>query len=111
MNDSREDAIVTATDVTQQPTPPPSDSHAFGSTDTHIAHHPDPKRMEIDEDAAAPDMLSPMSVEGDKQDENELPVLGNSDLGSPSLGYDFSNVRVRFLSIKLDLATANLFDS
>ena len=97
MDDSHDEAIVTAPEVLQQPTPPPSDSQATGSTDTHIADQPDPKRMDIDEDATAPDMLSPMSAEGDKPDENGLPALSSADLGAPSMGYDFSNIRVSFL--------------
>ena len=97
MDDSHDEAIVTAPEVLQQPTPPPSDSQATGSTDTHIADQPDPKRMDIDEDTTAPDMLSPMSAEGDKPDENELPALSSADLGAPSMRYDFSNIRVSFL--------------
>jgi hypothetical protein len=50
--------------------------------------------MDIDEETSAPDMLSPISAEGDKQEEAELPALANTDLGSPSMGYDFSNIRV-----------------
>jgi hypothetical protein len=96
MDDSHDEAIVTAPEVLQQPTPP-SDSQATGSTDTHIADQPDSKRMDIDEDTTAPDMLSPMSAEGDKPDENGLPALSSADLGAPSMGYDFSNIRVSFL--------------
>jgi hypothetical protein len=94
MDDSHDEAIVTAPEVLQQPTPHPSDSQATGSTDTHIADQPDSKRMDIDEDTTAPDMLSPMSAEGDKADENELPALSSADLGAPSMGYDFSNIRL-----------------
>jgi hypothetical protein len=53
--------------------------------------------MDIDEETTAPDMLSPMSAEGDKPEESELPALSATDLGSPSMGYDFSNVRVSSL--------------
>lgn len=96
MDDSHEEAIVTTTEVEvlQQPTPPSSDAHATGSTETHITEQPNVKRMDIDEEAAAADMLSPMSTEGDKQDEAELPAITSTDLGSPSMGYDFSNIRV-----------------
>jgi len=94
MDDSHDEAIVTAPEVLQQPTPPPSDSQATGSTDIHIADQPDSKRMDIDEDTTAPDMLSPMSAEGDKPDENELRALSSVDLGAPSMGYDFSNIRL-----------------
>jgi len=95
VEDTLNEVIVTAPEVLQQPTPPPSDLQAAGSTDTHIIDQSVPKRMDIDEDTSAPDMLSPMSAEGDKQEESELPALTSSDLGSPPMGYDFSNVRVR----------------
>jgi hypothetical protein len=98
MVNSHVEAMVTAPEVLQQPTPPPSDLPVAGSTDTHIAEQQNIKRMDMDEDTSAPDMLSPMSAEGDKQEESELPALTSADLGSPSMGYDFSNVRVRTLS-------------
>jgi hypothetical protein len=53
------------------------------------------KRMDV-ERAPAPDMLSPVSLE-DKQEEKEreAPVMRTSYTGSaPSMGYEFSNVRV-----------------
>ena len=87
-------AIATAPEVLQQPTPPPAESRPAGSTDTHIAAPHNTKQMDVDEDNGGPDMLSPMSAEGDKQEESELPALPNTDLGSPSMGYDFSNIRV-----------------
>lgn len=93
MEESNDEAVVIAPEVLQQPTPPPSDLHTGQSTDTHIANQRD-KRMDIDEETSAPDMLSPISAEGDKQEEAELPALANTDLGSPSMGYDFSNIRV-----------------
>lgn len=97
-DESHDEAIVTTTavevEVLQQPTPPSSDAHATGSTETHIAEQPNVKRMDVDEEAAAQDMLSPMSAEGDKQDEAELPAITSTDLGSPSMGYDFTNIRV-----------------
>ena len=103
MDESRDEAIVTAPEVLQQPTPPPSDSQAAGSTDTHIADQQNIKRMDIDEDPTAPDILSPMSADGDKQEESELPALSSTDLGSPSMGYEFSNVRVRSINGTLHL--------
>jgi len=94
MEESIDEAVVIAPEILQQPTPPPSDSHAGRSTtDTHIADQPD-KRMDIDDETSAPDMLSPMSAEGDKQEETDLPALANTDPGSPSMGYDFSNIRL-----------------
>jgi len=98
MEDTLLEANVPAPEVIQQPTPPRSDSRAPGSTDTHIAEERDTKRMDIDEEISAPDMLSPMSAEGDKQDESDLHPLTSADLGSPSMGYDFSNIRVGVLS-------------
>ncbi|KAF7884633.1 uncharacterized protein EAF02_004969 [Botrytis sinoallii] len=41
-----------------------------------------------------PDMLSPVSADGDKQDEAEMHTATNPRNPSPSLGYDFSNVRL-----------------
>jgi hypothetical protein len=94
--DHTSDEVVAA--VHQQPTPPPSDSHVPASTNTHIADDQNVKRMDVDEETVGPDMLSPMSADADKQDESELPALTSTDLGSPSGGYDFSNIRVRLLS-------------
>lgn len=94
MDVPHDEAIATAPEVLQQPTPPPAESRPAGSTDTHIAAPHNTKQMDIDEDNSGPDMLSPMSAEGDKQEESELPALPNTDLGSPSMGYDFSNIRV-----------------
>ncbi len=98
IEDSLIEANLIAPPVLQQPSPPPSHSHTAGSTDPHIAEQQQTKRMDIDEEASAPDMLSPMSAEADKQDESELHPLTRADLGSPSIGYDFSNIRVRFMS-------------
>jgi len=94
MDDTRDEAIETAPEVLQQPTPPPSESQVTGSTDTHVANPQDVKRMEIDEEIVPRDMLSPMSAEGDKQEETDLCALPVTDLGSPSMGYEFSNVRL-----------------
>ena len=97
MDHPGEETIVAAPEVYQQPTPPPTDSHVPGSTESHNADEQDVKRMDVEEDATAvPDMLSPMSVDADgKPEESELSGLTSADLGLPSLGYDFSNVRVR----------------
>ncbi|KAH6678048.1 vacuolar import and degradation protein-domain-containing protein [Halenospora varia] len=94
MDHTHDEEIVNAPEVLQQPTPPPLDSQTAGLTDTHITNQPDIKRMDIDEDTTAPDMLSPMSAEGDKQEENDIPALRNTDICSPSMSYDFSNVRL-----------------
>lgn len=94
MDHTHDEEIVNAPEVLQQPTPPPLDSQTAGLTDTHITNQPDIKRMDIDEDTTAPDMLSPMSAEGDKQEENDIQALRNTDICSPSMSYDFSNVRV-----------------
>ena len=107
MDHSSEEAVVAAPEVYQQPTPSPTDSHVHGSTESHIADEQEIKRMDIEEETTAgPDMLSPMSADADnKPEENELPALTSTDLGSPSLGYDFSNIRVRQIitSIALDV--------
>jgi hypothetical protein len=101
MEDSLVGESVPAPEVLQQPSPSP-ESHTAGSTDTHITEQQQSKRMDMDEEASAPDMLSPMSAEADKQqDESDLHQLTRSDLGSPSMGYDFSNIRVSILSRNL----------
>ncbi|KAH8593383.1 vacuolar import and degradation protein-domain-containing protein [Bisporella sp. PMI_857] len=92
MDGIREAEVITAPEVHQQPTPPPSDSQVVGVTETHMDEQS--KRMNIDEEAAASNMLSPMSTVGDKQDESDLPALTSTHLSSPSMGYDFSNVRL-----------------
>lgn len=94
LDDSQDEAIVTAPETFQQPTPPPSDSQLTGSTETHAVEQPQSKRMDIEEETNGPDMLSPMSAETDKQDDSEMPTLSRTDLSSPSMGYDFSNIRV-----------------
>lgn len=94
MDDTRDEAIEIAPEVLQQPTPPPSDSQVTGSTDAHVADSQGVKQMDIDEEIVPRDMLSPMSAEGDKLDETDLPALPVTDLCSPSMGYEFSNVRV-----------------
>lgn len=92
MDGSHDDVIVSAPEAFQQPSPPPSEP--AGSTDTHITQQRNTKRMDIDEESSAPDMLSPMSAEGEKHEDGDLPVLSNTDLSSPSTGYDFSNIRL-----------------
>jgi hypothetical protein len=94
MDISHDEAIVTTAEVQQQPTPPLSDSQAAGSTETQASVQQNTKQMDIDEDPMVPDIMSPMSAEGDKHEENELPALTSSDLSSPSMGYDFSNIRL-----------------
>lgn len=92
MDGSQEDVMVSPPEAFQQPSPPPSEP--AGSTNTHITQQRNTKRMDTDEESSAPDMLSPMSAEGEKHEDGDLPVLSNTDLGSPSTGYDFSNIRV-----------------
>jgi len=93
MDDSQDDVNVPISEAFQQPNPPLSEP--AGSTDTHITQQRNSKRMDTDEETSASDMLSPMSTEGEKHDESDLPVLSSTDLGSSSMGYDFSNIRVR----------------
>ena len=94
MDESHNEEIVTTSGILQQPTPPPTDSQLPGSADSHIADQHNIKRMDIDEDSTVTDMLSPMSADGDKHEDGELPALTSTDMGSPSMGYDFSNIRV-----------------
>jgi hypothetical protein len=109
MDDSSEGAIVALPEILQQPTPPASGPQDHGSTESDIIERPTIKRMDIDEETTSgPDMLSPMSADTDnKPEESELPALTSTD-PSPSMGYDFSNVRVRLLSISLDLQSRSL---
>lgn len=98
MDHNSEESIVAAPEVHQQPTPPPTDSHVSGSTETEgLIDQQNTKRMDIDEETTSgPDMLSPMSADTDnKPEEGELPALTSTDLGPSSMGgYDFSNVRL-----------------
>jgi hypothetical protein len=101
---SQDEGLVTATTMNiQQPTPPPSDSqsanspsHPFTGNEQHtkkLDMEGDSQSMEI----VSGDMMSPVSVE-DKQEEAEQPALATSQVGnSPSMSYDFSNVRVSLL--------------
>ena len=96
MDDVDGGLIAAATEAQQQPTPPPQDSQdsqVTGPTERHNLRNI--KRMDTEEEVAAPDMPSPISADGEKPEERELAALNSADLGSPSLSYDFSNVRVR----------------
>ena len=107
MDDSHNRSMLAEQEVLQQPTPPPQDSQSSGSTDTHIPGNQIAKRMDLDEDTAAPDMLSPMSAaDGEKQDERDLSAFTSPELDSPSTGYDFSNVRV-CASLSISLVARN----
>lgn len=99
MDDVGGELVAAPSEVQQQPTPPPQDSQVAGPTEGHNMRSV--KRMDTEEETAAPDMPSPMSADGEKHDERELPVLNSTDLGPPSLSYDFSNVRVRIYGHKL----------
>jgi hypothetical protein len=94
MDDSIEEDMVTAPTILQQPSPPASDSQPTGSIQLQDRRQSDVKQMDIDEEAVATDMLSPISAEGDKPAEGDLPGLSSTDLGAPTMGYDFSNMRV-----------------
>jgi len=73
----------------RMPTPP---SESQISADSHMADRYESKRMD---EPPAPDMLSPMSTaDADKQEESELSALSSTHFASPSMGYDFSNVRL-----------------
>ncbi|EHK99221.1 putative protein mago nashi like protein [Glarea lozoyensis 74030] len=87
------EAVVSTSEVLQQPTPP-SDSNPNGQNgpqDTTTQSNVKP--MDIDEGTSATQMMSPISVEGEKSVENELPAVSSVDMGSPAMGHDFSNVR------------------
>lgn len=91
--DTLTDVIPTSPEIRQQPTPPLSDSHVSAPTDTRSAPATSIKQMDVDDENTTSDMLSPMSTEGEKHDEPELRAP-TSALSSPSMGYDFSNIRV-----------------
>ncbi|CAL3964153.1 hypothetical protein PZA11_001581 [Diplocarpon coronariae] len=93
VNRSYDEVNVSAREVIQQPTPP-TDLRTASHTDTHIAEQRNAKQMDVEEESSGVDMLSPMSGEGDKREEGELPALSNTDLETPSMGYDFSNIRL-----------------
>jgi glucose-induced degradation protein 4 len=94
MDDAGGELIPAAAEAHQQPTPPPPDSQEAGPAERHIAAERSIKRMDTEDETMAPDMPSPISADGEKHDESELPALNCTDLGSPSMGYEFSNVRV-----------------
>jgi len=106
-----DDDSIHATVVNQQPTPPSDSQAAVGSTEHCEAEDQHLKKMEIDGDGSAGDMLSPMSIE-EKQEEPGQPALTHGyTSNSPSTSYDFSNVRV---CLKCDMclmdANANVLD-
>lgn len=93
MDGTRDEEINVVPEVLQQPTPPPSDSQVGGGI-TQTRSDTRSKRMDIDDEPPAVDMLSPMSAEAEKSEENDISALNNTHIGSPSMGYDFSNIRL-----------------
>ncbi|CZS90396.1 hypothetical protein WAI453_004192 [Rhynchosporium graminicola] len=89
-----DEAVSTAPEILQEPTPPPTELRAAGLTDTDIAEQHSTRQMEGEEENSGPDMLSPMSPDRDKQEDRAVAASSNEDLGSPSMGYDFSNIRL-----------------
>ncbi|QSZ28865.1 hypothetical protein DSL72_003370 [Monilinia vaccinii-corymbosi] len=75
--------------TTQQPTPRRTDTTVTSRNGMRST-----KRMDIDEETNGPDILSPMSTDGDKQEDAEMRTIANPHIPSPSLGYDFSHVRL-----------------
>lgn len=93
MEGTLESPIIDAGTI-QQPTPPPHDSRRATPMGTPQTHLRNTKNMGTVEETNGPDMLSPVSAEGDKQEDAEMRTITNPRVPSPSLGYDFSNVRV-----------------
>lgn len=91
---TNDDVAMSLQRPTQQPTPPPQEALLDAPTDPYISRRHKHKRVVTDEDNSVIDMLSPVSIEGEKQDECELPARNGAGLGSPADIYDFSNVRV-----------------
>lgn len=100
MDDAGGELIPVASEAQQQPTPPPQDSQVTGPAERHNTRGM--KRMDTEDETAAPDLPSPISADGEKHDERELSALHSTDLGSLSLSYDFSNVRVR-MRLEIDV--------
>jgi hypothetical protein len=94
VNDTSDEVTTSLQRPAQQPTPPPQEALLDAPTDPYISRRHKHKRVVTDEDNTVVDMLSPVSVEGEKQDEYELPARNGAGLGSPADIYDFSNVRV-----------------
>ena len=93
MDEIQDEATVRVPEIHQAPTPP-SDSMLSGSAETRVGDQEHLKDMDVDDDRALPEMLSPLSTLDDKAERHELPVLPSTELSSPSMGYEFSNVRV-----------------
>lgn len=90
--------------TTQQPTPPPHDLRRADTTVTSQTDLRNTKNMDIDEETNGPDMLSPISADGDKHDDAEIGAISHPRIPSPSLGYDFSNVRVSIMTSSCSIA-------
>jgi hypothetical protein len=83
-----------APDVHEQPPPSSPDPLLPGSAEPQVGDQ-HVKQMQIDEDPIPPNnVMSPISADGEKQDDSELLALNGTDHCSPSMGYDFSNIRV-----------------
>lgn len=95
---SRQDAIAAIAEM--QPLPPAlSDSPSPGLMETDARIQSSVKQIDIDEETAASDTMSPINAEG--EEERKPPTSTNNYLSSPSMGHDFSNIRVRVHSLQL----------
>lgn len=94
IDDINEATTTPEPEVIQQPTPPPSDSHISSAAEAYITDNQS-KQIDMEEEITAPDMLSPVSGDGEKTEDNELAALTSAYPSSPSMGYEFSNIRVR----------------
>ncbi|KAH6708849.1 vacuolar import and degradation protein-domain-containing protein, partial [Leptodontidium sp. MPI-SDFR-AT-0119] len=80
-----------------QPLPPAlSDSPSPGLMETDARIQSSVKQIDIDEETAASDTMSPINAEG--EEERKPPTSTNNYLSSPSMGHDFSNIRLIFSS-------------
>jgi hypothetical protein len=97
---TRNENAVAASDVIQQPTPPPSETHRSPGTSDTYSNDQRTKQIAMAQDmqTLSSEILSPVSMEDTQEESEQSEHRGSSggySGGSSSMSNDFSNVRVR----------------
>lgn len=94
MEDIHFSTTSAVSEIREELTPPPTSTQTPDPTGPPASHQQRDKQMDIDEETPGPEVLSPTSTVGDKQEDVELSALSSTGLASQPTGYDFSNLRV-----------------
>jgi hypothetical protein len=95
----RDEHVVVALDVIQQPTPPPSESQRSPESSNAYSNEQRIKQIDMEEEKqhSSSETLSPVSMEDTQEESEQSDHRGSSSGysgGSSSMSNDFSNVRV-----------------